>query len=698
MTDTDLLRIEGGGMSKLKIITLIFILIIVTALVIPENFSGQPKPDSQYQSPPAVAENLKKLARSYADLCQLSSIGKSYGGLDIYLLEIAAGRNKTKPDQRPAVLVVANSEGFHLPGTEGALGLAETILSAYGKDNYWTGFLNDRTIYIVPLLNPDAAMAYFARPRQERSCNGRPVDDDNDGLMDEDGPEDLNGDGLITMMRVKSPEGHWIIDPEEPRLMRPANPKKGEKGQYLLYTEGYDNDADGEINEDGLGGVEINRNFLHDFEYYNKKAGLYPASEPETQALLKFMFDHNNLAAIINFSTENNLLNMQQTGRARAGAERVRVPARYATFLGLEPDTEYSLKEIAEAMKSSGMVGEVEIDENLVATFLGLGPAMTFDRSDQAIYEKLQKEYKNGLKEFGLDYLEKNARGVGQGSFPAFCYYQYGVPVFSFDLWQVPEPKKGEIKEGLTPDLIRSMSSEEFLALGEEKIAGFLQEQGAPPNLNAGMVIKMVQSGQMTPARMAEMMEKKPGGAGTRPKNENPEAYLLNYSDTVLKGKGFVDWKVFNHPDLGQVEIGGFVPYLRPVPPLDQLQNSLKFHIQFSQKLMQKLPVLSVKETKAEKLGTGIYRVTVYLQNEGWLPTSLAQGRRSLTAYPIRASLKLNEQQRLFAGRPVEMIPVLQGGESKKLEWTVQAKKGSNLKVVVWSNRINPVEVTIKLD
>jgi len=113
---------------------------------------------------------------------------------------------------------------------------------------------------------------------------------------------------------------------------------------------------------------------------------------------------------------------------------------------------------------------------------------------------------------------------------------------------------------------------------------------------------------------------------------------------------------------------------------------------------MQKLPVLSVKETKAEKLGTGIYRVTVYLQNEGWLPTSLAQGRRSLTAYPIRASLKLNEQQRLFAGRPVEMIPVLQGGESKKLEWTVQAKKGSNLKVVVWSNRINPVEVTIKLD
>ncbi|HOE14919.1 MAG TPA: M14 family metallopeptidase [Candidatus Saccharicenans sp.] len=685
-------------MSKLKIISLIFLLIIVTGLVIPEHFSGQPKPDSQYQSPPAVAENLKKLARSYADLCQLSSIGKSYGGLDIYLLEIAAGRNKTKPDQRPAVLVVANSEGLHLPGTEAALGLAETILSAYGKDNYWTGFLNDRTIYIVPLLNPDAATAYFVSPRQERSCNGRPVDDDNDGLVDEDGPEDLNGDGLITRMRVKSPEGHWIIDPNEPRLMRPAGPKKGEKGEYLLYIEGYDNDADGEINEDGPGGVEINRNFLHDFEYYDKRAGLYPASEPETQALLQFMFDHNHLSGIINFSTENNLLNLQQTGRARAGTDRVRVPSRYAAFLGLEPDTEYGLKEIAEAMKSSGMVGaEVEIDENLVATFLGLGPAMTLDRSDQAIYEELQKEYKIGLKEIGLDYLEKNARGVGQGSFPAFCYYQYGVPVFSFDLWQVPETKKSEKREGLTPDRIKSMSSEEFLTLGEEKIAAFLKEQGAPPNLNAGRLIKMVESGQLTPVRIAEMMAKRPG-VSAGPEKENPEAYLLNYSDTVLKGKGFVGWKAFNHQDLGQVEIGGFVPYLRQVPPLEELQSSLKFHIQFSQKLMQKLPVLSVKETKAEKLGTGLYRVTVYLQNEGWLPTSLAQARRSLTAYPLRASLKLNEQQRLFAGRPVEMIPVLQSGESKKLEWTVQAKKGSNLKVIVWGNRINPVEVTIKLD
>lgn len=655
--------------------------------------------ETSFRSPTEAAAGLKSLAGKFPEICRLSSIGKSYGGQEILVLEIAAGKNRDKASDRPAVLVAANSEGLHLAGTDAALQLAETLLSAYGKDKPWTDFLNRNAVYIIPLLNPEAAAAYFSKPRLEKTFNNRPVDEDNDGLVDEDGPEDLNGDGLITMMRFKSPEGRWIIDPRETRLMRLADPKKGEKGEYLLYTEGLDNDGDGLFNEDGPGGVEINRNFPHDFEYFQKRAGLYPVSEPETEALLKFMFDRN-IALVINFSTENNLLNMQQTGQARVGADRVRVPRQFAGFLGLDPEAEYTLKEIVDVLKSSGFGGGMEIDESLVATFLGLGPAMNLDRSDQAIYEELQKEYKNGLKEVGLEYLEKRARGVGKGSFPAFCYYQYGVPVFSFDLWQVPEPKKEEKKEELTPERLKSMSSEEFLALGEEKIAAFLKERGAPPNFNASMLVKMVQSGQVTPARMAEMMEKMPraAGAGGAAGEENPESYLLAYSDSVLKGAGFVDWKPLKHSQLGEVEIGGFVPFLKYTPPADRLQTSIKFHVQFSQKLMMKLPAVSIKESKVERLGPDLYRLTVYLQNEGWLPTSFAQGRRALTAYPIRASLKLEGRQKLFAGRPVETVPFLNGGETRKLEWTVQARKGSSLTLRVWSNRLSPLETMIKLD
>jgi hypothetical protein len=652
----------------------------------------------KYHSPQEVISILKDLAAKKPDTCRFIVLGKSAGKLDLVGLEIAAETQKFKPEERQAVLITANLEGFHLPGTETALKLAESILTAYGRDKSWTEFLKSHTVYIFPLLNPDAASAYFSKPKLERDFNARPVDEDNDGLVDEDGPEDLNGDGFITLMRLKSPEGQWIIDPKNPRLMRLADPKKGEKGEYLLYTEGLDNDGDGQFNEDGPGGVSLNRNFAHDFEYFEKRAGLYPASEPEVEALLKFMFDHHNIAMVINFSTENNLLNMQQTGQARVGADKVRVPRQFATFLGLDPETEYTLKEIVEALKASGVGGGMEIDESMIATFLGLGPAMTIDRADQVMYEEIQKVYKEGLKQAGLDYLEKRAKGVGKGSFAAFCYYQYGVPIFSFDLWQVPEPKKEEKKETLTVDRLKSMSSEEFLALGEEKIAAFLKEQGAPPNFNSSMLMNMVKSGQVTPARMAEMIEKMPRSRAGASGEENPEAYLLTYSDTVLKGAGFVDWKPYRHPQLGEVEIGGFVPYLKYVPPAEQLQSSIKFHTDFCLKLPEKLPQLVLKSHKIEKLGPETYRVTIYLQNTGALPTSTAQGRRALTAYPLRVKLMLEPGQKLFAGKPVEMLPFLQAGETRKLEWTIQGKKGSQLKGKVWGNKINPLEFSLKID
>ncbi|MBC7363263.1 MAG: hypothetical protein H5U07_01815 [Candidatus Aminicenantes bacterium] len=652
----------------------------------------------KYHSPQDVAALLKNLAADKPDLCRLILLGQSAGKLEIVGLEIAAEIQKFKPGERQAVLIAANLEGYHLPGTEAALKIARDILNAYGRDKNWTEFLRTHTIYLFPLLNPDAASAYFSKPKFERDFNARPVDEDNDGLIDEDGPEDMNGDGFITTMRVKSPEGQWIVDAKNPRLLRLADSRKGEKGEYLLYTEGLDNDGDGQFNEDGPGGVALNRNFAHDFEYFEKRAGLYPASEPEVEALLKFMFDHHHIAMVINFSTENNLLNMQQTGQARVGADKVRVPRQFATFLGLDPETEYTMKEIIDTLKASGFGRGMEIDESMVATFLGLGPAMTIDRADQVIYEEIQKVYKEGLKQAGLDYLEKRAKGVGKGSFAAFCYYQYGVPVFSFDLWQVPEPKKEEKKEGITMDRLKSMSSEEFLALGEEKIATFLKEQGAPPNFNASMLMKMIKSGQVTPARMAEMMEKMPRSRPGASGEEHPEGYLLTYSDSVLQGSGFVDWKPFQHPQLGEVEIGGFVPGIKYIPPVEQLQNTLKFHTDFCLKLLEKLPRLVLKSHKIERLGSNTYRVTVYLQNTGALPTSTAQGRRALTAYPLRVKLILEPGQRLFAGKPVEALPFLKAGETRQLEWIVQGKKGTQLRGKVWGNKINPLEFSLKID
>jgi len=406
------------------------------------------RPATAYHKPEEVAAVLHGYAAKYPQLAKVQSLGKGSGGSDIWLLRLAGQpQGGLDPDARPGVFMSANIEGIHLIGTEAALSFAERLLSGYGKDKALTALLDRTTVYLAPLLNPDTTRLAFASPLWERWTNAHAFDNDLDAQIDEDGPDDLNKDGLITQMRVKDPEGKYIPDPKEPRLMRLADSKKGEKGIYALYPEGLDNDGDGEYNEDPAGGIEVNRNFPHDFEYDTAAAGLYPTSEAETTALLKFLTERGNIALVLNFSTENTILNQQQTGQAKMASDKVKVPKMFAGFLGLDPDTEYSIKEIVDILKGMRIGGGMEITEDVVAMFLGLGPAVAIDRMDQLLLDEIQKTYKDALKEAKLEYPEKRAKGVGKGSFAAFCYYQYGVPVFSQDLWAVPEPKKEPAKE-----------------------------------------------------------------------------------------------------------------------------------------------------------------------------------------------------------------------------------------------------------
>ncbi|MFC2166625.1 M14 family metallopeptidase [Acidobacteriota bacterium] len=651
-----------------------------------------------YHHPEDVNSILRSWNSKFPNLTVLIPIGKSVEETDLLALRIAADSNESpEPDSRPAVFVTANLEGYHLVGTEAALLLAEKLLTKHGSDQEITQLLSNITVYIAPLLNPDAAQEYFARIRYQRLRNSTIVDEDMDNRADEDGFDDLNRDGMITMMRVKDPEGKWIPDPLEPRLMRLADPIKGEIGIYKMYTEGLDNDEDGQYNEDPPGGIELNRNFPHDFEYYIKTAGLWPVSAPEVIALFKFIGDHSNICMVLNFSTENTFLNLQQTGQAQAAADKFKVPEPYVTFLGLDPNIEYGMQELIDILKGMNIGGGIEINESLVAMLLGLGPAMSIDRQDMTIFQSIQKDYKDALKEAQLENLEKQAKGVGKGSFVAYCYYQLGVPVFSSHLWSVPEPKKEPEKDNLTVDKLRSMSSEEFLALGEEKITAFLKENGAPDNINAAMLIGMVESGQVTPERMADMMEQMPQNTGAQG-DEHPDSYILDWSDSSLMGNGFIDWTPYPHPSLGDVDIGGFIPYIKVTPPTAELKKTIDFHSNHYIQLMGKLPHLEIKDTQVVALDEDIFQVTVYLSNSGWFPTSTAQGRRSQAAWPIRVELKTTENQSVFSGRTIVNIPFIGGsGDTQKVEWTIQGKNGSKVTISAKSPRLNPVQTTVVL-
>jgi hypothetical protein len=650
-----------------------------------------------YHDPNAVNSLLKSWNTKYPQLTKIINIGKSEGNTDLLVLRIAA-KNQVDPDSRTAMFVSANLEGTHLVGTEAALMLAQKLLTKFDTDEKITQLLKNRTVYVAPLLNPDAAQSYFSQVRFERQTNSKPTDDDADGLVDEDSPDDLNNDGQITQMRVKDPEGTWLPHPNKIRLMKTADPNKGETGVYKIYTEGLDNDGDGEYNEDHTGGIALNRNFPHDFEYGIRPAGLWPVSAKETIALLEFLTKQTNIALVLNFSSENTILNLQQTGRAQAAGDKFKVPARFANFLGLDPEQEFTMQELINILKSMNIGGGIEIDESIVAMILGLGPAMNIDQQDMPVIQAIQKEYKDALKEAKLEDLEKRAQGVGKGSFVAYCYFQYGVPVFSTDLWKVPEPKKEPAKDALTVDKLKSMSSEDFLALEDDVVAAFLKEQGAPDNFKPEMIKKMVESGKVDPAKMAEMIEKMPKQPKTE-EGEHPEGYILDWSDSVLEGTGFVDWTPYKHPTLGDVEIGGFVPFLQTTPPSSLMKETISFHTDFYIGLMGRLPEMKIIETKVKALGNSLYEVTVFLTNEGWFPTSTAQGRRARTAWPIRVDLKTEGGQMIFAGQKLVTIPFINGsGDTKKAEWTIQGKKRSKITITAKSPRLGTVTATVVLE
>jgi len=269
---------------------------------------------TEYYDNKSLGRRLSSLAEGNPGLVRVDSIALSIGKRKVWLIELGKG---TKQDRqtRPAMLVVAGIEGNDLIGCTAAVTWIEQLVEQYQDDAETARLLQTTTIYIVPRLNPDAAEHFFARLKLETSSNDKPVDNDHDGLLDEDGPEDLNDDGLITWMRIEDPDGEYILDPKDDRLLLKADHLKSEIGTWRYLREGVDNDHDERWNEDGAGGVNFNRNFPYDYKFFAEDAGVHQVSEAETRALADFVVEHPNIALVVTYGSADNL------SKAPEGAE-----------------------------------------------------------------------------------------------------------------------------------------------------------------------------------------------------------------------------------------------------------------------------------------------------------------------------------------------------------------------------------------
>ncbi len=152
-----------------------------------------------------------------------------------------------------------------------------------------------------------------------------------------------------------------------------------------------------------------------------------------------------------------------------------------------------------------------------------------------------------------------------------------------------------------------------------------------------------------------------------------------------MPGGGFVPWTPFQHPELGEVEIGGMKPYVTINPPLDLLRDKLEPQAEFAVKLAKELPSIEITDVSVRRLERGVYEVTAYVRNGAFFPTAMRQGVSNRSVSPIILRLEV-EDDMLLSGQRIHRIQSIPGmGISKEFRWVVRAEEGISLKLTATS-------------
>ncbi len=636
----------------------------------------------KYHSNSEVQQIMATLQQKSGN-AKIHTVATSPGGEPVTILEIAANLKDV-----PAIFVGANFEGNVPLSTEGALYLAAMLIDSaqYTKNLKW---------YILANPNPDAAKGYFAKAKYERAVNDFVINNDADEATNEDGFDDLNSDGFITQMRVKDPEGKMIASKADARIMVAADASKGEHGEYKMYVEGIDNDNDGDYNEDGEGGINVGIGFPHLFPREKKEAGLWAGQTPEVYNLMRFIFDRPEIVMAYTLGSSDFCVAPPKGGRkGGANLQNIKVPARYARMLDIDPNQSFSMDELMELLKKNMPAG-MEVTPSMVAGMLGLGAAVNPLDEDLKFYTKFSEEYKKYLEGKKLSTERLEAPGDKDGSFELWAYYHLGVPSFSMNLFTVPKVKeeKKEGAEAVSLDDVEKMSSDEFVALGEEKITAFLKANNAPDRFTASGVIEMMKSGRFTPKQMAGMMKNTPKKEKDGELGEKDKA-LLAYADKTLEGKGFVPWQKYNHPTLGEVEIGGYVPYLESTPKPEMIDSLLGKQLPWLLQLTTKMPQIGIASEKITDMGGNVYKVELFIENKGYLPYPIAMGQRNNEPEPV--IVILDGEMQLLEGIKRTPLGAIGGNSVKKLTWLIQTEK-KEFNVKIESAVFGPAEKQIKI-
>ncbi len=235
---------------------------------------------NHYHNYTEIVNTLLYLNSTYPDIVDVFSIGKSWQNKDIYCIRLT---NENAVYSKPKLFFVGYHHAREPISAELPLYFVVQSATSYSINATITHMLDHSEIYIVVALNVDGFDSITQNEWQRK--NSRPYNEDGDSWLDEDPPDDEDGDGYIEML-LQLDSGSW----------------------NLVRFEGIDDDADGSLNEDWVGGVDLNRNYGYQWDAVVQSGSTNPAdedfkgpapfSEPETQALRDFVLQHEIKYAI----------------------------------------------------------------------------------------------------------------------------------------------------------------------------------------------------------------------------------------------------------------------------------------------------------------------------------------------------------------------------------------------------------------
>lgn len=154
-------------------------------------------------------------------------------------------------------------------------------------------------------------------------------------------------------------------------------------------------------------------------------------------------------------------------------------------------------------------------------------------------------------------------------------------------------------------------------------------------------------------------------------------------------------WVKYNHPQLGEVEIGGRLFGNSGLMLAKDMNTVIPKVIDFLREIMNWHPRIEIADVEKEVLGENVVRVRADIINTGKMPTFIVNGSCTCNAHlPVRISIEGAEKILSRTETELGQLDVLQ---SKQIEWFVEAKTGTKLKVLAAHPRagVTMVELTV---